>query len=385
MHALDALESNVQQLHQFDWSSGHAKSREGGLLIANMNMNYGGARGKKLRDSVLTEDDVGDAEAFMFEATDKEGKVSFYLKEPSNPDDHAKLTKHDCRVYPGMTQEFSFSDKENNPLPPFNRLDAKYEDSPDLDKKGKQKVTKKGNKKVIKGHAGVAKGMAQILWERGLCKPKMKLHLDSEHEDYPDLCASTTLENCADFREETGAMETLILSQGHLCLFSSKGHPEIAGAGIEYDWGVSKKSYRKENNHIAKFCERDVRPSLKNIDLPMAYNTSRRARSYMAAYLDDCSESQLLIEKFVKIHKCHRNILDQETKYLEDLRVKIEEHSEDIKNEKISIKQEKDSQVKVEIDEEKIDKELVKKLETKDQLEIEVNLFEYDENHHNLI
>ena len=117
----------------------------------------------------------------------------------------------------------------------------------------------------------------------------------------------------------------------------------------------------------------------------MAYNTSRRARSYMAAYLDDCSESQLLIEKFVKIHKCHRNILDQETKYLEDLRVKIEEHSEDIKNEKISIKQEKDSQVKVEIDEEKIDKELVKKLETKDQLEIEVNLFEYDENHHNLI
>jgi len=30
-------------------------------------------------------------------------------------------------------------------------------------------------------------------------------------------------------------METLILDRGHLCLFSSKGHPEIAGAGIEYD------------------------------------------------------------------------------------------------------------------------------------------------------
>ena len=152
------------------------------------------------------------------------------------------------------------------------------------------------------------------------------------------MCALTTLENCADFLEETGAMETLILLQGHLCLFSSKGHPEIAGEGIEYDWGVSKKSYQKENNHVAKFCKQDIRASLKEIDLLIAYNTSRRARSYMAAYLDNCSKLELLIEKFVKIHKFHCNILDQETKYLEDLQVKIEEHSQDIKNEKISIK-----------------------------------------------
>lgn len=41
--------------------------------------------------------------------------------------------------------------------------------------------------------------------------------------------------------------------------------------------------------------------------------------------------------------------------------------------------------MKIEIDEEKIDKALVKKLETKDQLEVKVNLFEYDENYHNLI
>ena len=31
------------------------------------------------------------------------------------------------------------------------------------------------------------------------------------------------------------------------------------------------------------------------------------------------AHSHYLIEKFVKIHKCHRNILDQETKYLENL------------------------------------------------------------------
>ena len=43
MHSLDTLHPNVQQLHQYDWSSRHAKSCEGGLLISNMNLNYGGA------------------------------------------------------------------------------------------------------------------------------------------------------------------------------------------------------------------------------------------------------------------------------------------------------------------------------------------------------
>ena len=84
-------------------------------------------------------------------------------------------------------------------------------------------------------------------------------------------------------------METLILDYGHLCLFSPKGHPELAGCGIEYNWGVSKKKFRKDNNHVAKYCERDVRLSLKKVDLAISYNTSRRAHSYMAAYINDCS------------------------------------------------------------------------------------------------
>ena len=46
IHSFDVIHSNVQQLHQHDWSSGHAKSREGGLLTSNMNLNYGGAAKK---------------------------------------------------------------------------------------------------------------------------------------------------------------------------------------------------------------------------------------------------------------------------------------------------------------------------------------------------
>jgi len=40
MHAMTVLEPNIQQLHQYDWSSGHKKSKEGGLAISSMNFNY---------------------------------------------------------------------------------------------------------------------------------------------------------------------------------------------------------------------------------------------------------------------------------------------------------------------------------------------------------
>ena len=55
--------------------------------------------------------------------------------------------------------------------------------------------------------------------------------------------------------------------------------------------------------------------SLDKIEIDIAFNTSRRARTYMKAYTNDSSDSQLLIEKFVKNYKAHRNILDQEKKF----------------------------------------------------------------------
>ena len=154
---------------------------------------------------------------------------------------------------------------------------------------------------------------------------KWKLYFD--HPNYPDDSAVCVLGNCEDFKNEIGAMEEIVAERnGHIVLNSPKGHPEIAGAGIEFDWGVSKKIFRKENNHVPKECEKDMRLSLDRITLDVAKNTARKARSYMQAYISDSGDSHLLIEKFVKIHKCHRNILDQETAYLDKIKIKIEEH-----------------------------------------------------------
>ena len=67
-----------------------------------------------------------------------------------------------------------------------------------------------------------AKGIAQVLWERGLWMNKMKLKLPTYHTDYPDLSASYVLANCTDFKEEVGAMEKLVIDCGHIVKFSPK-------------------------------------------------------------------------------------------------------------------------------------------------------------------
>ena len=40
MHAIQVLEPEIQQLHQYNWSSNHKKNKEGGLLISIMNLNF---------------------------------------------------------------------------------------------------------------------------------------------------------------------------------------------------------------------------------------------------------------------------------------------------------------------------------------------------------
>ena len=159
--------------------------------------------------------------------------------------------------------------------------------------------------------------MKQILWERGMWVKGMKAKLADDRPDYSELSAQHVLGNCEDFREEIGAMQELVQSHGNIVQFSPKGHPEIVGAGIKFDWGVLKKDFRYNNNHIAKNCENYVRSSLAKVTLQISKNIGRKARSYMRAYMDDSGGSHLLIEKFVKIHKCHRKTLYQEDAWLE--------------------------------------------------------------------
>ena len=88
------------------------------------------------------------------------------------------------------------------------------------------------------------------------------------------------------------------------------------------------------NNNTARTVDSDVRASLASVTLATAKKTARKARSYMDAYTDGTGKSYTLIEKHVKLKKCHRNILDLETKYLDKLLKEIDTHVDEVKNEK---------------------------------------------------
>lgn len=114
--------------------------------------------------------------------------------------------------------------------------------------------------------------------------PRMKWKLPLDHFEYPEMIAKDVLGNCEYFREEISAMKDLIQSYGNIVLFSAKGHPEIAGSGIEYYWVVSKKCFHRDNNHVSNNCENNVLLSLYNVTLQFKKNTTSKARYYIHSY-----------------------------------------------------------------------------------------------------
>jgi len=114
MHALGVLEPTYQQIHQFDWSSGHKKGKDDGLDVNNMNFNFGGSGGHQLRGTELSDGCVGDGDAFMYESIviDARGESeSVWSLEKPPPNDKTVVNIHDCRVRSGDIQSMSFAKK----------------------------------------------------------------------------------------------------------------------------------------------------------------------------------------------------------------------------------------------------------------------------------
>ena len=132
---------------------------------------------------------------------------------------------------------------------------------------------------------------------------------------------------------------------------SPKYHPEIAGEGIEFCWGIAKNFYRKMRLEDKKrrenwlklvskcTCNKDV------ITIASVRNFGKRIRRYMLAYLsiDTVKTKQAegslqhfydidfkipemsiqFVERLIRVYKsprkCHRNILDSEHKFLVEM------------------------------------------------------------------
>ena len=113
-------------------------------------------------------------------------------------------------------------------------------------------------------------------------------------------------------------------------LISPKYHPEIAGEGIEYVWGLMKKMYRKikyEDKKGKEHFEKAIKKCVRQVNRIHVCKFVAKCRRYMLAYANRArqtsdGEAQLTfngIEKFVKRFKCHRNCADTDPAFLAEV------------------------------------------------------------------
>ena len=121
-------------------------------------------------------------------------------------------------------------------------------------------------------------------------------------------------------------------------LFTPKFHCEIAGEGIKYSWGVSKKIYRKktfqEKRTFSAFVNL-VKESLDAVTVDMTRMFLAKARRYMVGYYHQWKEQTVAValgdpllildakpsliknEKLHKMYKSHRDVGTSEKGYIE--------------------------------------------------------------------
>jgi len=199
------------------------------------------------------------------------------------------------------------------------------------------------------GYVGKAKGWQQVIWERGLWVDGMQNRIEEDDEDgrdqrlsayhvtaplftltchHPRNPSPTTtpsrqvLSDCWDFAHETTALQEAFRARGHILLMCVRGHPELAGVGIENSWGKSAIHFRANNDCNPNHLYTNVLASLgrKNLPFITIFRFARRTREYgrtFAQLASSASEQTFaLIEKTRKVFKCHRSSLDFDFRFI---------------------------------------------------------------------
>jgi len=111
--------------------------------------------------------------------------------------------------------------------------------------------------KIKEGWLGKLKGMLQLLFERGFIDVQNKTNqevvrsysVNGKKDANGNIIEGTSLEklvsNLPDFKNELTLLQFRAQQLGVRIECSLKYHPEIAGEGIEYCWGLSKNTYRR--------------------------------------------------------------------------------------------------------------------------------------------
>ena len=375
----------------FDHSSGHAKQRPDGLNHHRMNRTFGG-KATRMRATLIDQEqgflgsfprtlEPGDTQSLVFSSSDH---GPFWLSDAEREEcrhdkrcgifKDVKLTNTEMKQELGNKgiYEEAFSQKNTRQLrdlclqheiPTSRRVENVIERNRaelevelrgrGISVKGKNKreladlcmansvaITKTAEK-IKEGWEGKAKGLLQVLWERGLIDATnaKQYSLTGKKDAFGSVVDyGTSLRHimglCIDFMNEEGMLQHIAKCIGVEVLLTPKCHAELAGEGVEYVWGGAKGEYRRLS--LAQKRGKDnFKTSLYHclseevITIERVRKYARRARQYMMAYhavdtgqVDpqthhDCLKfGPVAVDKLINNFKTHRCVFDFDYKFI---------------------------------------------------------------------
>ena len=320
---------------ELDHSSGHNAERPDGLTTTSINLGWGGKQ-RKMRDSTLSEDDIGPIKhAQALKAGDIQSMVFTSeippIFDPTAPKfdqilPETKITRNLTAVELRKVLEDKGLNTDGKVAQLKHR--AIEADIPITETTGK----------LIPGYIGKPKGALQIAAERGFIDldgkfangKKATMHGISKKDTRTGVKSTdkttsivSVLKKCSDFKNEESQMKYILTLLGVDLRLTPKCHPEIAGIGIEYAWGYAKLRFRRDfNDAIAMNLRTNV---LKSIDrsvvtIDRIRKFARKAREYKLTYSlliheadgKDATAMKDEIEHITKLFKVHRSAIDSD-------------------------------------------------------------------------
>ena len=276
---------------EFDHSSGHSKQRADGLSVAQSHVNVGvGGKQALMRDSIMTEGDLGDAPDRTLNVGDVATHV--FAENDDPPFCQPTMPQYDVVKEGAVAKQVALTcDELKHALVMVGKHSLAFgkKDVLVLNAQNSGIATVRTVLDKTEGYVGKAKGLKQIAIERGLfSKEQLMLPVSSPlYVKMDDLRKAVGA--CTDFQNESSQLQHVAAQLGVSVIMTPKAHAELAGQGIEYSWGYAKLKFRQKNTtkDQAKKLHANVTNALSTIDcmtITRVRKFIRKAREYKVIY-----------------------------------------------------------------------------------------------------
>ena len=330
----DALVREYDYAFGFDWSNGHDRKKPDALDIKDMRSGPS-PNARHMRESKIESEEylgphdhdlklrVGDVQKMQFEDKNHFGQEQRGPQLWSEEQRQNRISVVQGKRLVDKNKEDMKADLANRQM--FTAGTAKQLKERCL--AAGITLQKEVDHVAVQGFIGIAKGMYEILWERGFIDPNVEKYTIDGIKDpnTGQLLKETSLKHLIqqlpDFENEKTLLHYHGEKLGCIIFNSPKCTPEVAGEGIEYDWGVSKLWYRTQDFKLkknkAEFRKLVLRAvGNKVLSLRMVRDNARRAREHMISYyeLEKSGDSTLPsdVKRMMATRKSHSSVIDMD-------------------------------------------------------------------------